>query len=58
MKLGALLKWGGILIKGVVLKGWPRKFAVRRFLTDKGSGKNSCKNLRKSPNKQCRDTQQ
>jgi len=31
---------------------------VRRFLTDKGSGKNSCKNLRKSPNKQCRDTQQ
>jgi hypothetical protein len=37
MKLGMLLKWG-ILIKGEVSKGWPRKFyALRQFIN--GSGK-------------------
>jgi hypothetical protein len=36
MKLRALLKWG-FLIKGVILKGWPRKFAVRHFTKEKGS---------------------
>jgi hypothetical protein len=49
MKLGALLKWG-ILIKGVILKGWPSKFAVRQFYNGQGKLKVLYKNLMKSPN--------
>jgi hypothetical protein len=48
MKLGALLKWG-ILIRGVVLKGWSRKFAVRHFYNGQGKLKVLYKNLMKSP---------
>jgi len=49
MKLGVLLKWG-ILIKGVISKGWPRKFAVRHFYNGQGKLKVIYKNLMKSPN--------
>jgi hypothetical protein len=49
MKLGALLKWG-IFNKGVILKGWPRKFAVRHFCNGYRKLKVFYENLMKSPN--------
>ncbi len=48
MKLGALLKWL-ILIRGVVLKGWSRKFAVRHFYNGRGMLRVLYENLMKSP---------
>jgi hypothetical protein len=49
MKLGAFLKWG-ILIKGVISKGWPRKFCSEMFLQWTGEAESSYENLMISPN--------
>jgi hypothetical protein len=48
MKLGALLKWGNFN-KGVILKGWPMKFAVRHFLQWIKEAESFYENLMKSP---------
>jgi hypothetical protein len=48
-EIRSVIKWG-ILIKGVILKGWPRKFAVRRFYNTTGAAESSYKKLMKSLN--------
>jgi hypothetical protein len=49
MKSGALLKWG-ILKKGVISKGWPKRFCSEMFLQRTGEAESSYENLMISPN--------